>query len=258
MEVESSAKESQASSTEAVKQPPSEDGGTNMEDAGATPNPSDAGSTATTESEPPKKDSYGGKYTWDMSPFKTKEKAVVTLPSGVISDYAWADGKKSVSIYITLPGLDTVASEDMSVKLINKDSGLLFEVANLQGKKRFLSIKELSKKPKSVKFVRKMGRDQVVIKVFKENEKQKWYSLKTGGYSGGYEDYDDYNFDDDDDADLETPPLDDKEGEEDVSTDKKEDATGEVEAMNEDTTPTATDESEKKDEDVPMEATEDK
>ena len=244
IEVESSAKESEAPSTEAVKQPHSEGGDTNMDN--------------TTESEQPKKDSYGGKYTWEMSPFKTKEKAVVTLPSGVISDYAWADGKKSVSIYITLPGLDTVATEDMSVKLINKDSGLLFEVANLQGKKRFLSIKELSKKPKSVKFVRKMGRDQVVIKVFKENDKLKWYSLKAGGYSGGYEDYDDYNFDDDEDVNLETEPLDDKEGEEDTSTDKKEDATGDVEAMKEDTTATATEQSEKKDEDVPMETTEDK
>ena len=142
---------------------------------------------------------YKGKYNWDLTnnnnnnKKKTSEKASVTPSSGAIVDYAWCDGKKSVSVYVELPGLDHVHYDDMQVSLTNDGEGVLFEAKNVTGKNRFLEIDKLHKKVKSAKLVRKMGKDMVIIKLVKDDEKRTWYNLKKGGSSSSYgdDDYDD-------------------------------------------------------------------
>lgn len=149
---------------------------------------------------------YKGKYDWDSNN-KKSEKASVTPPCGAIVDYAWCDGKKSVSIYVELPRLDSVEDDDLKVSLANEGEGVLFKAKNVAGKNRFLKIDKLHKKVKSAKLVRKRGKDKVIIKLDKDDEKRKWYNLKEGGGSSSYGD-DDYGWNDDDDADPWIPPED--------------------------------------------------
>jgi hypothetical protein len=229
MEVEDSAKENQAATTEVKDAPVKED------------KPEDTA--------PPAKDPYLGKYNWDVKEKKNKKAEGFTLPSGVISDYAWADGKKAVSIYVTLKGLDSVSDDDLNLSLSKDKQGLSFKVKNLEGKRRFLTIEKLNKKVKSTKLIRKKGRDQVVLKLFKEDEKT-WYSLKSSSGGSSYNDFGDWS---DDEASID--PLEDV-----VNNEAKEEAKEEDTPMK-DAEEKKEEQSEKKDEsdkDVPMENAEDK
>ncbi len=174
---------------------------------------------------------YKGKYNWDdpdptddydkKKKKKKNEKASVTPSSGAILDYAWCDGKKSVSVYVDLPGLDSVRDDDMHVSLTNDGGGVLFEAKNatatttgmMKNNRRFLEIDKLYKKVKSAKLVRKRGKDRVIIKLAKDDEKRKWYNLKGGGDSSSSSGY----YDDDDDyEDPWIPPEDDEEAVDDL------------------------------------------
>ena len=169
---------------------------------------------------------YKGKYNWDdpdptddydkkKKQKKKNEKASVTPSSGAILDYAWCDGKKSVSVYVDLPGLDSVRDDDMHVSLTNDGGGVLFEAKNatvatgtMKNNRRFLEIDKLYKKVKSAKLVRKRGKDRVIIKLAKDDETRRWYNLKGGGDSSSSSGY----YDDDDDyEDPWIPPEDDEE-----------------------------------------------
>lgn len=172
---------------------------------------------------------YNGKYNWDANN-KKNEKATVVPSSGAIVDYAWCDGKKSVSIYIALTGLDEVQDDDMKVSLVNDGEGVLFKAKNVTGKNRFLKIDKLHKKVKSTKLLRKRGQDKVIIKLVKDDEKRKWYNLKEGS-SSSYGD-DDYDWNDDHDDWI---PPEDEEAMDDVlsggmDNDEKEEA-GETEEV---------------------------
>ena len=197
---------------------------------------------------------YQGKYTWDPNN-KKSEKASVTPSCGAIVDYAWCDGTKSVSIYVELPGLDHVQDDDMKVSLTNEGEGMLFKAKNVTGKNRFLKIDKLHKKVKSAKLVRKKGKDKVIIKLVKDDEKRKWYNLKEGG-SSSYGD-DDYDWNDDNE-DPWIPPED-EEAVDDLLSEKTDDdkrEEGEAEGvdapMKEDEETEAVDESETDTKDVAM------
>ena len=128
---------------------------------------------------------YFGKYNWDIDKTKKGEKASLVPASGAIGDYAWGDGTKFVSVYITLPGLDGVPDDELKATLINDNKGLSFKIRSLDGKCRFLKVDTLTDKVKSVKIVRKTGRDQVVLKLRKEEERKWWDLKKRSGSSHG-------------------------------------------------------------------------
>lgn len=148
---------------------------------------------------------YKGKYNWSD---KVNTPATnVILSSGAITDYSWCDGTKKVSVYVTLTGLDDIPDDDISVTLSENKRGFTFQVI-LKSKKRVLTIDPLNDKVGEVKFLRKKGKDMVVIKLTKVDKGRTWYTIKGSGGSGGgidYEDDDsDEEFDDlgDDDVDI--------------------------------------------------------
>jgi len=137
-------------------------------------------------------------------------------------DYAWDDDdskKKTVSIYITLPGLDNVNDDDLSISLINENRGIYFTVKNIIATAsssssgsggggtggnnnttttttttatRFLKIDKLYSKVKNVKLIRKIGQNKVIIKLTKDttttstttspiSTTTKWYTLQESG-----------------------------------------------------------------------------
>ena len=127
----------------------------------------------------------------------TKKKAADNIiNNGAIMDYAWDDNdkKKTVSIYITLPGLDNVLDDDISISLINDNRGIYFTVKNIIATTvgastggstnnkntsptsttttatttRFLKIDKLYSKVTNVKLIRKIGQNKVIIKLTKD------------------------------------------------------------------------------------------
>lgn len=139
---------------------------------------------------------YRGKYNWDDSQCNkhpTNEKATIVPSGGEIVDYSWCDGKRYVSMYVELRGLDDVADDDLEASLLNDGMGVVFSAKSVTGKDRYLRIENLYGKVKRTKLVRKRGKDRVIIKLVKDDEKRKWYNLKGAGKSTshGYDDYDD-------------------------------------------------------------------
>jgi len=127
-----------------------------------------------------------GKYNWDDS---TKTKAADDDVKGeAISKYSWSDGKKVVSIYIELDGLDDVADDALSTTSGEKEVSLV--IAALAGKKRSFSMSNLANEIDGVKLVRKPGKNTVVLKLTKKEEKS-WYSLTSGSGAAGGDDEDD-------------------------------------------------------------------
>ena len=91
-----------------------------------------------------------------------------------ITTYSWADSKKSVKIYVDLPGLDEIDEEfisqthdEQSYRLEIRDKKTLY----------ILQIPKLSQKITSAKFVKK-GADRMTITLKKKDE-YTWYDLKS-------------------------------------------------------------------------------
>jgi hypothetical protein len=166
-----------------------------------------------------------------------KKAADNRINNGAIMDYAWDDNdkKKTVSIYITLPGLDNVLDDDISISLINDNRGIYFTVKNIIATTvgastggstnnkntsptaittRFLKIDKLYSKVTNVKLIRKIGQNKVIIKLTKDTttttsssttatapttSTTKWYTLQEGGSHTiiGHDWYDDDSDDDD-------------------------------------------------------------
>jgi hypothetical protein len=127
---------------------------------------------------------------------KKKKAADRINNGGAIMDYAWDDNdkKKTVSIYITLPGLDNVIDDDIYISLINDNRGIYFTVKNIIATTvgastggstnnkntsptstttaatttRFLKIDKLYSKVTNVKLIRKIGQNKVIIKLTKD------------------------------------------------------------------------------------------
>eukprot|EP00930_Biecheleria_cincta_P097511 TRINITY_DN89210_c0_g1_i1.p1 TRINITY_DN89210_c0_g1~~TRINITY_DN89210_c0_g1_i1.p1 ORF type:complete len:158 (-),score=35.49 TRINITY_DN89210_c0_g1_i1:148-621(-) len=110
-----------------------------------------------------------GKYKWDH-PVNT---AAEPLQEPVINDYSWSDGKKTVTIYVTLPGLDDVHDEDLHS---DHDNRSVTFSARIGGHRRTLTIRHLQHEIRAVVLVRKKGKHLVCLKLEKKKE-EPWHSL---------------------------------------------------------------------------------
>lgn len=97
-----------------------------------------------------------------------------------ITEYSWADGKKQVSVYIELDGLDEVAEEALVTE--SGEKSVCFTVAPAGGQRRRFLLTNLFRGIDGVKMQRRVGRNQVVLRLLKK-EQRPWYSLTRG--SGG-------------------------------------------------------------------------
>merc|ERR1719282_756183 len=117
-----------------------------------------------------------------------EEKKDITYEGAAAGKYSWSDGKKAVSIYIEMDGLDEVADDSFSIS--SGESDVTFTIAAIGGKKRTFAMKDLANEIDGSKFVRKLGKNTVVLKLTKKEEKT-WYNLQSGAGGGGAGDDDD-------------------------------------------------------------------
>jgi hypothetical protein len=94
-------------------------------------------------------------------------------PTEAITNYAWADGKKRVSLYVTLPGIGEHAEDKTLVDWTA--TSVTLKVESFEGKTRVLSIPKLQDEIMDVKTKRKQ--DQLVLQLAKAKELT-WYNLK--------------------------------------------------------------------------------
>merc|ERR1712176_20010 len=94
-----------------------------------------------------------------------------------------------MGIYIELDGLDDVADDALSITSGEKE--VTFVIAAIGGKKRSFTMSNLSNEINGAKLVRKPGKNTVVLKLQKKEEKS-WYALTSNscGGSGGDDDDD--------------------------------------------------------------------
>ena len=126
-EFERRAREITLASTKTTSSPPSSSSSSNNNSSKITNT-----ATATNNN---KNNSNNNTHDAKSSSNEKKEVAdIFPLNNGAIMDYAWDDDdskKKTVSIYITLPGLDNVNNDDLSISLINENRGIYFTVKNM-------------------------------------------------------------------------------------------------------------------------------
>jgi len=146
---------------------------------------------------------YNGKYEWDEGAGTTV--AASDAMGSKIVDYAWSDGKKKVSVYVTLEGLDALEDEALEATLLGPGS-VSFRAVFPETGERKLDLNGIFGEVKAVSFIRKKGRDQVVLKLEKKLQND-WYDLlKPKNMSGGFADHDDDDDEDEDNfQDLEDP-----------------------------------------------------
>jgi len=126
-----------------------------------------------------------GKYNWD-EPAKGQD-ADKDVQGEAINKYGWSDGKKQVSIYIELDGLDEVADDALTTESGEKEVSLT--IASIGGKRRRFALTALSNEITEVKLQRKKGKNTVVLKLVKK-EAEPWFNLLSGGSGGGGDDED--------------------------------------------------------------------
>ncbi|OWZ03068.1 hypothetical protein PHMEG_00025267 [Phytophthora megakarya] len=90
-----------------------------------------------------------------------------------ITNYAWADGKKRVSVYLKLPGIGEHKEEDTHVDWTA--TSLSVQIQNYEGKTRLLSVAKLYDEISDVQTKRK--EDQLVLHLVKAKDFS-WHSLK--------------------------------------------------------------------------------
>lgn len=100
----------------------------------------------------------------------TSEPAEVTE---AISNFAWADGKKRVSVYLKLPGIGTHTEEGTHIDWTA--TSLSVKIKNYEGKTRLFVVSKLYDEISDVKTKRK--EDQLVLQLIKAKEFS-WHSLK--------------------------------------------------------------------------------
>eukprot|EP00419_Tripos_fusus_P059345 CAMPEP_0172917222 /NCGR_PEP_ID=MMETSP1075-20121228/197903_1 /TAXON_ID=2916 /ORGANISM="Ceratium fusus, Strain PA161109" /LENGTH=190 /DNA_ID=CAMNT_0013776655 /DNA_START=14 /DNA_END=583 /DNA_ORIENTATION=- len=129
-----------------------------------------------------------GKYQWDKEASTTKD-ADADMAGQAITKYSWSDGKKAVSIYVELPGLDDVPEDKISVTSGEQEASLTIEAIGTPPKTRSLVLKGLNNDIDGCKFTKKMGKNTVVLKLTKKEETA-WYKLleSSGGRGGGDDD----------------------------------------------------------------------
>lgn len=146
-----------------------------------------------------------GKYSWSGDGEKSI-KAASDVLGAKISDYAWGDGEKKASVYVTLDGLDELPDDAISLELAGpRDVKLTITFSTVQ---RTLELAGTYGEVEAVKYLRKPGKNQIVLKLTKKKATT-WYNLLGAG--GADYDYPDDEEDDvgDDDDDEEEPMEDD-------------------------------------------------
>merc|ERR1719293_227976 len=82
-----------------------------------------------------------------------------------------------------MDGLDDVAEDALSIE--NTDKSVTFTIASIGGKKRSLALNGLANEIDGAKLQRKPGKNTVVLKLQKKEEKS-WYKLLDTSSGGGY------------------------------------------------------------------------
>jgi len=126
-----------------------------------------------------------GKYQWDEDRPKGDADAAM---GQAITKYGWSDGKKQVSVYIELDGLDELKESDFDAQSGNTTVSLT--ISNLGGKTRKFALSGLNSEIDGVTVQQKKGKspNMVVLKL-KKKEVETWYKLlASDGKSGGGDD----------------------------------------------------------------------
>lgn len=128
-----------------------------------------------------------GKYNWDDDRPKGDADAAM---GQAITKYGWSDGKKQVSIYIELDGLDALAASDFDAQ--NGNTTVSLTIKNLEGGTRKFALSGLANEIDGVTVQQKKGKspNMVALKL-KKKEEQPWYKLLEGKGGGGGDDDDD-------------------------------------------------------------------
>merc|ERR1712066_338980 len=100
-----------------------------------------------------------------------------------ITKYSWSDGKKQVSIYIELEGLDDLA-EDAFTTTTPSEKSVSLIINGLAGKRRSFALSGLSEEVTGVKLQQKKGKNTIVLKLQKKEEKS-WFKLVESSSGGG-------------------------------------------------------------------------
>jgi len=129
-----------------------------------------------------------GKYNWDNDTPTQKD---ADLAGEAITKYSWSDGKKVVSIYVEMEGLDAVADDDLKAESGEKEASLTIAAIGSPAKKRTLKLQNLANEIDGVKLVRKPGKNTVVLKLTKKDADKSWYKLLDSASSAGGGDDDD-------------------------------------------------------------------
>jgi len=123
-----------------------------------------------------------GKYDFDAS------KLGKEVDQGeAITKYGWSDGKKQVTVYIEMDGLDEVADDALTTE--SGEMNVSFTIANIGGKKKRFALANLSNEIDGVTIKRKKGKNTVELKLKKKEEKP-WFALVSGSSGGGGDDED--------------------------------------------------------------------
>ena len=118
-------------------------------------------------------------HEWDgkAAPRLLKTQSLTVLePAEVteaISSFAWADGKKRVSVYLKLPGIGSHSEEDTQIDWTA--TSLAVKIKNLDGKTRLFVVAKLYAEISDVKT--KRSEDQLVLHLVKAGDLS-WASLK--------------------------------------------------------------------------------
>mmetsp|Transcript_26239 Transcript_26239/g.73399 ORF Transcript_26239/g.73399 Transcript_26239/m.73399 type:complete len:173 (-) Transcript_26239:111-629(-) len=131
-----------------------------------------------------------GKYEWGQDAEGKKDADADMVHGDAITKYGWSDGKKVVSVYIELPGLDDVAEDAITVSHeANKVSCTIAAIGS-PPKKRSLTLNGLANEIEGVKLVCKKGKNTIVLKLQKKEEKSWWKLLDQSSGGGGGDDDD--------------------------------------------------------------------
>ena len=121
-----------------------------------------------------------------------------------ISDYSWYDWDSTVTVYVTIPKLDTVPDEGMQCSMTDGGTGFTFSVLMTEGEeeeedhddesrrsgrgrriRRELTVRPLFSRIVDAEiYRRKRGRDTAVLRLRKSNRSLKWDDIRAGGRSG--------------------------------------------------------------------------
>jgi len=129
-----------------------------------------------------------GKYNWGKD--TTNKAADADVAGEAITKYSWSDGKKAVSVYVEMEGLDDVADDALTTESGAKECSLTIGAIGSPPKKKTLKLSGLSNEIDGVKLTRKPGKNTVVLKLQKKEEKSWWQLLDSSGGGGGGDDDD--------------------------------------------------------------------